>query len=128
VEGMEPGFHLLNRQNQSISLASPGDMMDRMAHICLDQSWLANCSVHFLFLSNFDLVQQSRGLRGYRHAMLTAGRLGQLLYLAATSMRLGCCGIGAFYDNEAVETLGMNGKSRLLYLVAVGPVKKWTGK
>jgi SagB-type dehydrogenase family enzyme len=128
VEGIEAGFYLLDRQNESISPVCRGDMVDRMAHVCLDQSWLANCAVHFLFLTNFALVEQSRGLRGYRHAMLSAGRLGQRIYVAATSMRLGCCGIGAFYDNEAAELLGLNGQSRLLYLVAVGPVKKWSRK
>jgi SagB-type dehydrogenase family enzyme len=128
VEGIEAGFYLLDRRSESISTVCRGDMMDRMAHICLDQSWLANCAVHFLFLTNFELLEQSRGLRGYRHAMLSAGRLGQRLYVAATSMRMGCCGIGAFYDNEAVELLGLNGQSRLLYLVAVGPVKKWSVK
>jgi hypothetical protein len=128
VEGIEAGFYLLDRQNESISPVCRGDMVDRMAHICLDQSWLANCAVHFLFLTNFELLEQNRGLRGYRHAMLSAGRLGQRIYVAATSMRLGCCGIGAFYDEEAVELLGLNGQSRLLYLVAVGPVKKWSGK
>jgi SagB-type dehydrogenase family enzyme len=128
VEGLDAGFYLLDRQNEATSPVCRGDMMDRMAHICLDQSWLANCAVHFLFLTNFELLEQRRGLRGYRHAMLSAGRLGQRLYLAATSMRLGCCGIGAFYDHEAVDLLGLNGQSRLLYLVAVGPVKKWTGK
>jgi SagB-type dehydrogenase family enzyme len=128
VLGIDAGFYLLDRQNESISPVCRGDMMDRMAHICLDQSWLANCAVHFLFLTNFELLGQSRGLRGYRHAMLSAGRLGQRIYVAAVSMRLGCCGIGAFYDDEAVELLGLNGQSRLLYLVAVGPVKKWSGK
>lgn len=128
VEGLDSGLYMLDRQSKTISTVCRGDMMDRMAHICLDQAWLANCAVHFLFLTNFDLVQQSRGIRGYRHAMLSAGRLGQRLYVAATSMRLGCCGIGAFYDDEAVEMLGLNGQSRLLYLVAVGPVKKWFGK
>ena len=46
------------------------------------------------------------------------------VYLAATAMDLGCCGIGAFYDREAREALGLNRGSRLLYLVAVGPVKR----
>jgi nitroreductase len=55
--------------------------------------------------------------------MLTAGRLGERLYLAATALGLGCCGIGAFYDFEAVELLDLKKESRLLYLVAVGPVK-----
>ncbi len=58
--------------------------------------------------------------------MLTAGRMGERLYLTATTLGLGCCGIGAFYDWEAAELLGLNPNSRLLYLVAVGAVKTKT--
>jgi hypothetical protein len=39
-------------------------------------------------------------------------------------MGLGCCGIDAFYDVEVTELLGLSDVSRLLYLVAVGPVKR----
>ena len=64
------------------------------------------------------------GARGYRYAMLTAGRLGQSIYLGATALGLGSCGIGALYDGEARDILGLNQKSCLLYLVAAGPVKR----
>ena len=50
--------------------------------------------------------------------------MGQRLYVAATAMGLGCCGIGALYDGEAAALLGLNEASVLLYLVAVGAVKK----
>jgi nitroreductase len=55
--------------------------------------------------------------------MLEAGRMGEMLYLSAASMGIGCCGIGAFYDEEARRFLELGATSRLLYLVAVGPVK-----
>ena len=42
----------------------------------------------------------------------------------ATALDLGCCGIGALYDGEARELLGLNEESALLYLVATGPVKR----
>ncbi len=56
--------------------------------------------------------------------MLHSGRLGERLYLAATAMGLGCCGIGAFYDMEAAQLLKLKTGSKLLYLVAVGLVKQ----
>jgi SagB-type dehydrogenase family enzyme len=123
VEGMEPGFYLLDTKRNSLGLVMSGDFMESMAHICLDQQWLANAAMHFLFLSNLDLMDRTWGARGYRYAMLTAGRMGQRLYMAATAMGMGCCGIGALYDGEAAERLKLNEMSRLLYLVAVGPVK-----
>lgn len=125
VEGLVPGFYMLHRERETISLVAGGFMLDEMTHACLGQSWLANCAVHFLFLSNLDVLERSYGTRGYRYAMLAAGRFGQRIYLAATAMKLGCCGIGAFYDKEAARLLGLNDLSKLLYLVAVGPVKKY---
>jgi SagB-type dehydrogenase family enzyme len=123
VEGMEPGFYLLATTEASLGLVTSGDFVESMAHICLDQQWLANAAAHFLFLTNLDLMDRTWGARGYRYAMLTAGRMGQRLYVAATTMGMGCCGIGALYDGEAAERLGLNETSGLLYLVAVGPVK-----
>jgi SagB-type dehydrogenase family enzyme len=94
-----------------------------MARTCLDQEWLKLAPLHFLFMADLDANDRAWGPRGYRYAMMTAGRMGQRLYLAATAMGLGCCGIGAFYDGEAAQLLGLTGSSALLYLVSVGAVK-----
>jgi SagB-type dehydrogenase family enzyme len=126
VDALEPGFYLLDLDEKSISAVKAGAMMDKMAHACLDQGWLANCAVHFLFLADLDFLGRALGPRGYRYAMLTAGRLGQRIYLGATAMRIGCCGIGAFYDDEVTSVLGLSDTTTLLYLVAAGPLKKWT--
>lgn len=123
VEGMEPGFYLLDFAKKSIGLVKRGFFAERMARACLDQMWLKNAAIHFLFLADPDLLDQIWGARGYRYAMLRAGQLGQRLYVHATAMGLGCCGIGAFYDEEASKLLGLNKASSLLYLVAIGPVK-----
>lgn len=124
VEEMAQGFYLLDPAGQSAGLVSAGSFIEGMTRICLDQGWLVNAGIHFLFLANLDLVDRTWGPRGYRYAMMTAGRLGQRLYVAATALGLGCCGIGALYDEEARVLLGLNEGSRLLYLVAVGVVKK----
>lgn len=124
AEDMDPGFYLLDRERESWALVSSGQLMARSTSICLDQAWLVNAGVHFLFLSNLEVLEKTWGPRGYRYAMLTAGRLGQRIYVAAEAMGLGCCGIGAFYDWEASGLLGLNEGSRLLYLVAVGEVKE----
>jgi SagB-type dehydrogenase family enzyme len=123
--GLVPGFYLLDRRQPGLNrVVAKNSMTADMAHACLGQTWLANCALHFLFLSNLELLEKTWGPRGYRYAMLTAGRLGQRLYLAATSMRLGCCGIGAFYDREAASLLATNECTSLLYLVAAGPVRR----
>jgi SagB-type dehydrogenase family enzyme len=123
VEGIQPGFYLMDWATRSLGLAAPGSFTGPMAGVCLDQSWLSQAAVHFCFLTNVRLLDEQRGPRGYRYALMQSGRLGERLYLIATTLGLGCCGVGAFYDQEAVDLLGLNDDSRLLYLVAVGPVK-----
>jgi nitroreductase len=115
--------YLLDMTGQAPVITATRSLPAKMAQICLDQAWLANAGVHFLFMTDLKALDQARGVRGYRHAMMTAGRLGERLYLVATAMGLGCCGIGAFYDMEVAEFLGLGETSRMLYLVAAGPVK-----
>lgn len=124
VEGLEAGFHLLDISRKKTAMVRSGDYMEWMARVCLNQAWLKQTALHFLFMTNLDVLDRHLGPRGYRYAMMEAGRMGERLYVAATAMGLGCCGIGAFYDREAMELLGLNRASRLLYLVAVGPVKR----
>ena len=124
VQDLNPGFYVLDLEQGEMALSSQGFMTDKMAHVCLDQAWLANSALHFVFLTNLKLLDETWGPRGYRYAMLTAGRLGQRIYLVTTAMGIGCCGIGAFYDDEAAHILGLNEQTRLLYLVAAGPLKR----
>lgn len=124
AEGMDPGFYLLDPEARAAGPVTSGTFTQKMAHICLDQQWLSNAGIHFLYMTNIHTLEQAWGPRGYRYAMLHAGRLGQRLYVAATAMGLGCCGIGALYDGEAAALLGLNKASKLLYLVAVGQIKR----
>jgi SagB-type dehydrogenase family enzyme len=124
VEVVSQGFYLINKKTLQVGLVKPGHFVRPMAHICLDQMWLANAALHFLFLANLDVLDHHWGPRGYRYAMMTAGRLGERLYLIASALGLGCCGIGAFYDQEAADLLGLDEANRMLYLVAVGSLKR----
>lgn len=124
VEGMESGLYLLDREKGRMGRTDRVTSPEWMARICLDQMWLAHAGVHFLFMADLEMLERTWGPRGYRYAMMSAGRLGQRLYLVATALGLGCCGIGAFYDWEARDFLGLKRSSRLLYLVAVGRVKR----
>jgi len=124
VEGLEPGCYWIDRSEHSVGLLKPGNLTAPMAHICLDQEWLAQAGLHFFLATNLEVLEKVWGPRGYRYAMLTAGRLGQKIYLGATCFGLGCCGIGAFYDREAATLLELNKAGAMLYLLAVGPIKR----
>ena len=123
VAGLDPGFYMISRAKHAVGLIEPGNLNRPMARACLDQEWLKLASVHVLFMANLKAIDATFGPRGYRYVMMNAGRLGQRLYLAATALGAGCCGIGAFYDSEAHKLLSLNNDSALLYLVAVGQLK-----
>jgi SagB-type dehydrogenase family enzyme len=124
VTGLAAGFYLLDHEKSQVGLVRAAQLVQPMATVCLDQQWLKNAALHLLFMVNLKALDRTWGARGYRYAMLEAGRLGQTLYLGATTLGLGCCGIGAFYDDEARSLLALNADSVLLYLVAVGQVRR----
>lgn len=124
VDGIDPGLYYLDRPERKFGLIKQGVFGEKTAHICLNQEWLKNACLHFLMVCELDSLDKIYGPRGYRYAMINAGRIGQRLYIMATSLGLGCCGIGAFYDQEAAELLSLDKYSRLLYLVAAGKVKQ----
>ncbi len=122
-ESVEPGFYLLDPEGKSAAPVRSGLLMGEIAEACLDQMWLANSALHFIFAADLDRIDRSWSARGYRYAMLSTGRIGQRLYLAATALGLGCCGIGAFYDRELGKILNLQESLSVLYLVAIGRVK-----
>lgn len=123
VESLEDGFYLMDENGEDMGLVKTGTFIEVMSHICLDQTWLARASLHILFICNVEKLEREWGPRGYRYAMMAAGMMGERLYLAASALGLGCCGIGAFYDGEASGLLNLEGSSRVLYVVSLGAVK-----
>lgn len=115
-----PGFSLLDRVNVHAGLRRDGDMRAVMASVCLDQLWMREAAMQVVFCADLPDVEARLGARGYRAALQGAGRLGHRLYLAAESLGLGACGVGAFFDDEAVETLGLPDGTGMLYAVAAG--------
>jgi SagB-type dehydrogenase family enzyme len=119
-----PGFYLLDPAANRLGCVSGGSFIESMASACLDQMWLKHAGVHLLFMTDLAALDQTWGSRGYRYAMIEAGRLGQQAYLAATALGWGACGIGAIFDREAADLLDLKDDGALLYLVGAGPVKR----
>ena len=118
-----PGFYLLDPVAKRLGCLSGGRFTESMAAACLDQMWLKHAALHVLFMTDLAALDRTWGARGYRYAMIEAGRLGQQTYLAATALGWGACGIGAIYDREAADLLDLAADGALLYLIGTGPVK-----
>ena len=52
---------------------------------------------------------------------MDAAHICQNFYLACEDLGLGCCGIGAFFDDEMDDLLGLDSENEAtVYLAAVG--------
>jgi SagB-type dehydrogenase family enzyme len=123
VEGFNDGFYIFSGEGSSLLLIQRGQFHESLARVCLDQQWISRAAVNFLFMANLTGLETALGPRGYRLLLMDAGRIAQRIYLAATGLSLGCCGVGALYDEEARTLLDLNPGSALFYVVSAGPVK-----
>lgn len=115
-------YHFNVKENQLEELAV-GDFNVNIAASALDQSMAKEAAAVFVWTAVVERTKWKYRERGYRYLYLDAGHIGQNLYLAATSLGLGCCTIGAFYDDEVNQLIGVDGKKEtVVYLGAVGHV------
>ncbi len=123
VEELDQGVYHFQVPNACLELLSPGDYSGRTAAAALDQPIAAKASVVFIWTACVNRSKWKYDERAYRYIYLDAGHLCENLYLACAAMGLGCCAIGAFYDEEVNEILKVDGKEEMaVYLSSVGPV------
>jgi SagB-type dehydrogenase family enzyme len=100
-----------------------GDLRGEIVRHGLAQGFLGEASLVVVFSAIFQRLRWKYQERTYRYALLEAGHLGQNLYLAATSMGLGACAVGAFFDDDLNDMLGVDGQQEAaIYMLAVGRV------
>lgn len=120
----EPGLYIYHPMHHCLTVReSKSQVAQRAAQACLDQMWVGQASMVVLIWARLEALTGLSGPRAYRSAMLEAGRFGQRLYLAATALDMGCCGVGAFYDDELAAAMALPAGASPLYLLAAGPVK-----
>jgi SagB-type dehydrogenase family enzyme len=89
----------------------------------LHQEFLGQCNAVVFLTMIMQRMRFKYQDRSYRYGLLEAGHIGENLYLAATSLGLGACGVGAFMDDDINAMLGVDGtEEAAIYLVAIGHV------
>ncbi|MBN1217846.1 MAG: SagB family peptide dehydrogenase [Anaerolineae bacterium] len=123
VAEMEPGLYHYNVANHALEQLRLGDLRTEITVAGIGQEMLAQAQVCFVLSAIFQRTRWKYRQRTYRYVQLEAGHIGQNLYLAATSMGLGACAVGAFLDDDLNDLLGVDGEEEAaLYIIAVGKV------
>jgi SagB-type dehydrogenase family enzyme len=125
VQGLERGAWTWNVKEQRLlrTRAHEPDLRARARAAALDQEVVGlAAAVVVLGIERARWAADPAGpARGYRHAFLEAGLLGERLYLQAQALGLGVCAVGAFYDDEAAALIGINPAHEwVVHFAAVG--------
>jgi len=124
VDGLDCGLYHLNIARQALELIRPGDCGPSLAIASLGQDMVSDSAAVFIWTAIAGRSKWKYHERAYRYIYLDAGHIGQNLYLAATALGLGCCTIGAFFDAEINEIIGIDGQNETaVYLGVVGTVQ-----
>jgi SagB-type dehydrogenase family enzyme len=124
VEDLEKALYHYDIEAHALEEIKVGDFAEEMAHAALEQKMCINAQVVLVWTSVFERSKWKYAQRAYRYVYLEAGHMGQNLALAATGIGLGACQIGAFFDDEVNQILGVDGKEEsAIYLSVIGNLR-----
>ena len=113
VEGLVPGFYrYLAYEHALLPLADEIPWEESRAPFIeafRTQHAVAESAVTFVWAAHIERLLYVFGKRGYRYAFLDAGHVCENLYLAAGTLKAGCCAMGAFEDAALNRLLHLGG-------------------
>lgn len=123
VEGLDPGVYSYRRHDHALSLIREGNHRQRTYAISIFQEVVGDSGVALVMTIDANSLGTSDGDRGYRYACLDGGMLGERLYLQAGALGLGYCAIGAFFDDEVSEVIGVDPRDEWIICMGAMGVK-----
>ncbi|MDD5716485.1 MAG: SagB/ThcOx family dehydrogenase [Sulfuricurvum sp.] len=107
--------------NDGLYLLHAGDYRGAAQMISCNQEIAKEGAFSFGMLCNFSKSLETHGCIGYKTLYHHCGRIGQILYLEATSLGLSATGIGCFLDDEFHALLGLKDQRyQSLYHFTIG--------
>ena len=123
VAGVAPGVYHYGVEHHVLHQVRAGDYRQYVVEHGLNQQFLGECAAVIYLTMIFQRMRFKYGERSYRYGLVEAGHLGQNLYLAATSLGLGACAVGAYDDRGINELLMIDGAEEVsVYLLSLGRV------
>ena len=123
VEGLREGLYRYNPHRHEIIAMSYGDKRKEIYKYALFQDSIVQASAVLIFTADYSITMRKYGERGIRYVLMEIGHASQNVYLQATALGLGTVAIGAFYDEEIKEALGIPNNEDVLYLMPIGKAK-----
>ncbi|MFH1623680.1 MAG: SagB/ThcOx family dehydrogenase [Pseudomonadota bacterium] len=121
VDAVEQGIYHYNIRKHALELIRSGNFGAEIARAGLEQGMLALASVVFVWTAITHRSKWKYRQRAYRYIYLDAGHIGENVTLAAEGLNLGCCAVGALFDEEVNGLLEVDGREEtVVYIMAAG--------
>ncbi len=121
VEGLDPGIYHYDLREHALDPIRQGAFSAQIAQAALGQEMCAEAAAVFVWTAVFQRCRWKYGQRAYRYVYLDAGHIAENLALAAVSLGLGSCQIGALLDDEVNRLIEVDGiDESVVYMTCVG--------
>ena len=122
VQGLEQGLYHYMAIGHKIYMEKPGrDMAVSINNACFGQ-FITNCAAAFIWTTiPYRMEWRYGARRSPKLIAIDVGHVCQNLYIAAESIQLGVCALGAYNQEQMDEIIGVDGeKEFVIYLATVG--------
>jgi len=125
VEHLQDGlYHYLPQTHQIELLKTQVDLKSFIGNALGGQDWANKANINFFYSVVAYRCEWRYGIYAHRVALMDVGHISENLYLAATSIQCGVCGVGYINEtilNEAFELDGV--EEYMIYAMPVGTIK-----
>lgn len=121
VDGIPAGVYHYSVRQHCLETIKVGDFSNEIAIAALGQRMCLEAAAVIVWTAVFKRSKWKYGERAYRYIYLDAGHMGENLALAATGIGLGTCQVGALFDEEVNQIIGVDGEEEsVVYMSVVG--------
>ncbi len=121
AQELPSGLYHLEIQDFVLEQLAEGDFGKPLAEASLSQPQCARAALVFIWSAIPRRTMSKYGSRGMRYIFMDVAHICQNVLLAASALGLGACPIGAFFDDEVNQLLGLDGEEEtVIYLATVG--------
>jgi SagB-type dehydrogenase family enzyme len=122
IKTLESGVYHYAIKPHQLELLQQRDLRRQITAAALGQGMCATAAAVFVWTAVFERCKWKYGQRAYRYIYLDAGHIAENLALAAVSLNLGTCEIGALYDDHVNAIIGIDGTEESTICMATAGV------
>jgi len=109
-----------NLQNHEIIVVTDSGIKKSVAEACLEQYWIAKAPVILVVIAEHGVQKVHYGKRGETYSIQSAANVAMNMILAAHSLGVASCWVGAFDDEMMRRALGIPDKITPLTVIPLG--------